>query len=119
MSTPWLPSEQPDELIPRPTRTPDALRLALARIAPHRLGEMDRQKNEAFALAAEHNTLAPIRQWLTVWAGEVEIERRPDLSLRRRAAERSCQSLDRDDPAWRAAMAEMVAVLDEARAAAA
>lgn len=115
MSTPQVPSDPGAELIPRPQRTPDALRLALARIAPHRLGEMDRQKDEAFALAAQHDTLAPIHQWLTIWAGEVEIERRPDLSLRRRHAERECQTLDRDDPAWRAAMDEVLAVLNEAR----
>ncbi len=56
MTTPW----------PRPERTPDALRLALARVAPHRLAEMEAQKNEAFALAAEHDELGPIRQWLTI-----------------------------------------------------
>ncbi|MCQ4084598.1 hypothetical protein NGB36_29485 [Streptomyces sp. RB6PN25] len=119
MSTPQVPSGQPGELIPRPQRTPDALRLALARIAPHRLGEMDRQKDEAFALAAQHDTLAPIHQWLSVWAGEVEIERRPDLSQRRRHAEQACQTLDRDDPSWRAAMDEVLAVVNEARRAAA
>ncbi|MFC7217197.1 hypothetical protein ACFQLX_03275 [Streptomyces polyrhachis] len=119
MSTPQLPSDQPSELLPRPSRTPDALRLALARIAPHRLSEMDRQKNEAFSLAAQHNTLAPIHQWLTVWAGEVEIERRPDLFQRRRSAEQACQSLDRTDPSWRVAMDEVLSVVNEARAAAA
>lgn len=104
-------------LIPRPERTPESLRLALARVAPHRLGEMETQKNEAFALAAEHNNLGPIRQWLTVWAGEVEIERRPDLAARRRNAEHAVHTLDKDDPAWRAAMDELLAVVNEARQA--
>ncbi|MBT2383680.1 hypothetical protein J7E86_08780 [Streptomyces sp. ISL-11] len=101
----------------RPERTPDALRLAIARLAPHRLAEMERQKNEAFQLAAQSNSLGPIRGWLTIWAGEVEVERRPDLLARRRAAERAVQTLDRHDPEWRAATAELVAVLDEARGA--
>ncbi|MGW3571945.1 hypothetical protein ACWDSL_50145 [Streptomyces sp. NPDC000941] len=102
---------------PRPERTPEALRIALARIAPDRLGEMERQKNEAFALAAEHDNLGPIRQWLTIWAAEVEVERRPDLAARRREAERTAHTLGKDAPAWRAAMDEILAVLNEARAA--
>ncbi|MEY9944627.1 hypothetical protein [Kitasatospora sp. GAS1066B] len=28
---------------------------------------------------SRHNTLGPLHGWLTIWAGEVEIERRPDL----------------------------------------
>lgn len=119
MSTPESLPGQPGALIPRPQRTPDALRLALARVAPHRLGEMDRQKDQAFALAAQHDTLAPIRQWLTVWAGEVEVERRPDLALRRRRAEHVCQNAERGDPAWREAVNEVLSVVTEAREAAA
>ncbi|MCM2420155.1 MULTISPECIES: hypothetical protein [unclassified Streptomyces] len=114
-------STQPEhpggELIPRPERTPDALRVALARIAPHRLEEMERQKNEAFSMAAQHDALGPIRMWLLIWSGEVEIERRPDLSERRRNAERAAQTLPREDPAWRAAMDDIVALTEEARAA--
>ncbi|MEF3118856.1 hypothetical protein [Streptomyces chrestomyceticus] len=102
---------------PRPDRSPDALRLALARLAPHRLPEMEQQKNEAFELAAKSESLGPIRGWLTVWAGEIEIERRPDLLSRRRAAEHSLQTLDHDDPGWGAARDELVAVLREAREA--
>jgi hypothetical protein len=113
------PAELPAELIPRPERTPDALRIALARIAPHRLPEMEQQKNQAFSLAAGHDTLAPIRQWITVWAGEVEIERRPELTARRRAAEQTTHQLDRDDPAWEAAAQEILSVLNEARGPAA
>jgi hypothetical protein len=40
------------ELIPPPAHTPEALRAALAVVAPHRLPEMEHQKNEVFALAA-------------------------------------------------------------------
>ncbi|PVC67800.1 hypothetical protein DBP18_27880 [Streptomyces sp. CS081A] len=107
--------EHGGELIPRPERTPDALRVALARIAPHRLAEMEQQKNEAFSLAAEHDTLGPLHGWLSVWAREVEIERRYDLSTRRRSAlEALHRTSDKADPAFRAAMDELRAVEDEA-----
>ncbi|MFF4156777.1 hypothetical protein [Streptomyces sp. NPDC001678] len=106
------------ELIARPERTPDALRMALARLAPHRLADMEKQKNEAFQIAAQTNSLGPIQGWLTIWAGEVEVERRPDLMARRREAEGVVQTRDRDDPEWRAAMDEILAVLREARGAA-
>jgi hypothetical protein len=102
----------------RPPRTPDALRLAIARLAPHRLTEMEQQKNEAVALAAEHDNIGPIRNWLTIWAGEVEIERRPALSHRRQTAERAVQTLGRNDPAWREAMDDLLSVINEARQAA-
>ncbi|WP_435188043.1 hypothetical protein [Streptomyces sp. bgisy126] len=107
--------EHGGELIPRPERTPDALRVALARIAPHRLAEMEQQKNEAFSLAAAHDTLGPLHGWLSVWAREVEIERRYDLSTRRRSAlEALHRTSDKGDPVFRAAMDELRAVEDEA-----
>lgn len=107
--------EQGGELIPRPQRTPDALRVALARIAPHRPAEMEQQKNEAFSLAAEHDTLGPPHGWLSVWAREVEIERRYDLSTRRLAAlDALHRTRGKEDPAFRAAMDELRAVEDEA-----
>ncbi|ROQ32877.1 hypothetical protein EDD98_1875 [Streptomyces sp. PanSC19] len=107
--------EHGGELIPRPQRTPDALRVALARIAPHRLAEMEQQKNEAFALAAEHDTLGPLHGWMNLWAREVEVEWRYDLSARRRAAlDTLHHTSDRADPAFRAAMDELHAVEDEA-----
>ncbi|MGA5063398.1 hypothetical protein ACPB9E_06375 [Streptomyces exfoliatus] len=103
------------ERIPRPERTPDALRVALARVAPHRLAEMEQQKNEAFALAAEHDTLGPQHGWLRLWAREVEVERRYDFSTRRRSAlDTLHRTDDRTDPAFRAAMDELRAVEDEA-----
>ncbi|CAM5420678.1 hypothetical protein SAVIM338S_02306 [Streptomyces avidinii] len=103
------------ELIPRPDRTPGALRIALARIAPHRLEEMERQKNTAFALAAEHDALGPIHAWLRTWAREVEVERRPDLFERRRRALAAVQATGSNaDPAFRPAMDELRAVEAEA-----
>ncbi|MFG2678364.1 hypothetical protein [Streptomyces sp. NPDC048392] len=40
------------ELVPRPEQTPEALRSALAVVAPGRLPEMQRTKDEAFAQKA-------------------------------------------------------------------
>ncbi|WP_318208055.1 MULTISPECIES: hypothetical protein [unclassified Streptomyces] len=107
--------EHGGERIPRPERTPDALRVALARIAPHRLAEMEQQKNEAFSLAAAHDTLGPLHGWIGVWAREVEIERRYDLSTRRRSAlDTLHRTSGRADPAFREAMDELRAVEAEA-----
>ncbi|MFE3203196.1 hypothetical protein [Embleya sp. NPDC059237] len=78
---------------------------------------MERPTNEAFQLAAQTAQLVPIQGRLTVWAGEVEVERRPDLLTRRHTAEQTLQTLQRHGPAWQAARAELLAVLTEAREA--
>ncbi|MEU5809769.1 hypothetical protein [Streptomyces sp. NPDC047718] len=107
--------EHRGELIPRPERTPDAVRVALARIAPHRLDEMERHKNRALAAAISSNKIGHLQHWLTHWAAEVEIERRPDLAARRSRALAAVQgTASRDDPAFRPAMDELRAVEDEA-----
>ncbi|MEU6865088.1 hypothetical protein ABZ924_17680 [Streptomyces sp. NPDC046876] len=109
---------QPDhggELIPRPERTPDAVRVALARIAPHRLDEMERHKNRALAAAISSNEIGHLQHWLSHWVAEVEIERRPDLSARRSRALAAIQGTSsRDDVAFRPAMDELRAVEEEA-----
>ncbi|MFD7320121.1 hypothetical protein ACFV9D_03375 [Streptomyces sp. NPDC059875] len=103
------------ELIPRPERTPQALRLAMARVAPHRLTEMEKAKEEAFEFAAETGKIGHIHQWVAYWAAQVEIERRPDLFLRRdRALEAVHRTTSREDSAFRPAMDELRSVDDEA-----
>ncbi|MEV7238758.1 hypothetical protein AB0N06_34020 [Streptomyces sp. NPDC051020] len=94
-------------LIPRPQRTPAALRIAVAQLAPHRLGEMEQQKDAAIVLAAETGSLGPIMQFLESWAVAVEIARLPVAATRLHSAEYAVQNLNRDDPAWRAAMDEI------------
>lgn len=69
--------EPGEPLIPRPERTPAALRVALAQVAPHRLPDMERQKDEAIALAARAGSLGPITQFLETWAEAIEIARIP------------------------------------------
>ncbi|WP_274559723.1 hypothetical protein [Streptomyces spiramyceticus] len=107
--------DQPGPLIPRPQRTPAALRVALAQVAPHRLAEMEREKDEVIALAAQTESLGPITQFLETWAITVEIARFPVSAARLRTAEYTAQVLDKNDPAWREAMAEIRAVYASAR----
>ncbi|MEV6046318.1 hypothetical protein ACIOUE_29510 [Streptomyces xanthochromogenes] len=102
-------------LIPRPERGPAALRVALAQVAPHRLAEMEQQKDEAIALAARTDSLGPIVQFLEAWAVVIEIARFPAVSARLHSAEYAAQVLDREDPAWQAAMNEIQAVYLMAR----
>ncbi|MEV8545181.1 hypothetical protein [Streptomyces sp. NPDC051572] len=100
------------ELIPRPELTPDALRAALAVVAPGRLDEMQAMKDDAFAKAVEWQSLSPVQSWVLIWAREIEIARRPDLSSRYVRAE---SNLEHEDPAVaREALGELSAVLDEA-----
>ncbi|MFD7441806.1 DUF6247 family protein [Streptomyces sp. NPDC059909] len=105
----------PGPLIPRPERTPGALRVALAQVAPHRLAEMERQKDEAIAMAAQTGSLGPILRFLESWAVTVEIARHPAVAARLRAAEYTAQTLDREDPARRDAMDEIRQVHAAAR----
>jgi hypothetical protein len=100
------------ELIPRPELTPDALRAALAVVAPGRLDEMQAMKDEAFAKAVEWQSLSPVQSWVLIWAKEIEIARRPDLSARHAQAEKD---LEHEDPAIaQGALRELSAVLEEA-----
>ncbi|KUO21943.1 DUF6247 family protein [Streptomyces dysideae] len=110
---------QPDhggqDLIPRPERTPEAIRTALARVAPHRLGDMERHKEQALATAIQDGKIGHLQAWLTHWHAQVEIERRPDLSARHHAALASVHgTTGKDDPAFRHGMIELAAVEDEA-----
>ncbi|MDT0571080.1 hypothetical protein RM704_27065 [Streptomyces sp. DSM 3412] len=91
----------------RPEWTPTALRAALEQVAPHRLGEMERQKDEAITLAARTGSLGPINRFLETWAVTVEIARIPACAARLRAAEHTARTVDHDDPAWREAMDEI------------
>ncbi|MFD4613861.1 DUF6207 family protein [Streptomyces sp. NPDC058451] len=45
--------KQGHELVPRPERTPQAVRVALVRLAPHRLDEMEQHKEQALATAIQ------------------------------------------------------------------
>ncbi|MFD8520358.1 DUF6247 family protein [Streptomyces capillispiralis] len=64
-------------LIPRPERTPGALRAACAVVAPDLLAAYDQAKDEALAEAVEHGSLKPVHAYLSHWAALIEIERHP------------------------------------------
>ncbi len=105
-------SDHGRELIPRPEHTPDALRAALAVVDPGRLEEMQAQKDEAFALAVEWQSLSPVQSWVLAWARNIEIARRPDLSARYAGAR---SQLEHEDPVIaQEALREVTSVLDEA-----
>ncbi|MFJ2609576.1 hypothetical protein ACIO13_32040 [Streptomyces sp. NPDC087425] len=108
-------ADRGDELIPRPEHTPDALRTALAAVAPDRLDEMRRTKDEAFTLAVEWRSLSPVRSWVLAWARDIEIARLPELSARLTRAEGQLE--DEDPTVARDALRELSSVLDEAMAA--
>ncbi|MEU6664630.1 hypothetical protein [Streptomyces sp. NPDC046727] len=100
------------ELIPRPAQTPDALRAALAVVAPARLQEMQATKDDAFAKAVEWQSLSPVQSWVLTWARDIEIARRPDLSFR---YARARDNLEHEDPVVaQAALKELSAVLEVA-----
>ncbi|MFI5763946.1 hypothetical protein ACIA8F_23775 [Streptomyces sp. NPDC051563] len=109
---------QPDHgaaLIPRPERTPEAVRVALARIAPHRLAELEQHKENALAAAIRSGKIGHLTHWLDWWMREVEIERRPDLFTRRNDALTAIhRTTGKDDPGFRPAMDELSAVEAEA-----
>lgn len=111
-------SPRDQALIPRPEHSPEAVRAALARVAPHRLGEMERNKESALAAALRDGKIGHLQQWLIWWAAQVEIERRPDLSLRQHdALDAVHSSTSKDDPAFRRGMDELLAVTEGARRA--
>ncbi|MFI5861758.1 hypothetical protein [Streptomyces sp. NPDC051546] len=109
---------QPDHgaaLIPRPERTPEAVRVALARIAPHRLAELEQHKERALAAAIRSRRIGHLMHWLDWWMREVEIERRPDLFARCNDALAAVhRTAGRDDPGFRPAMDALAAVEAEA-----
>ncbi|MBT3154778.1 hypothetical protein HTV45_28560 [Streptomyces sp. CHD11] len=64
-------------LIPRPERTPGALRAACTVVAPGLLAAYDQAKDQALAEAVEHGSLKPVHAYLRHWAALIEIERYP------------------------------------------
>ncbi|MGW5974313.1 DUF6247 family protein [Streptomyces sp. NPDC055186] len=74
-------------LIPRPERTPGALRAACTVVAPDLLPAYDRAKGQALAEAVERGSLKPVRACLSHWAVLIEIERHPVMAKAYRRAE--------------------------------
>ncbi|MFG3101731.1 DUF6247 family protein [Streptomyces sp. NPDC048182] len=98
-------------LIPMPELTPDALRNAVARIAPSRLPALTQHLFEATTNAQQTQSLAPVRAFLHSWAVFVAIERHPARAERLRQLERVVDAGEQDP-------AEAIAGIREIREAA-
>ncbi|MFF4491776.1 hypothetical protein ACFY0F_35880 [Streptomyces sp. NPDC001544] len=73
---------------------------------------MQAKKDEAFAKAVEWQSLSPVQSWVLIWARDIEIARRPDLSARYTRAK---NDLEHPDPAVaQEALRSLSTVLDEA-----
>ncbi len=88
-------------LIPRPERTPGALRAACTVVAPGLLAAYDRAKDQALAEAVEHGSLGPVHAYLSHWAALIEIERHPATASEYHRAEYLAQIATTPDEARR------------------
>ena len=93
-------SELPDgpygPLIPMPELTPDALRAAVARIAPSRIPALTQHLFEATTNAQQTQSLAPLRAFVHSWAVFVAIERHPERAARLHELERLVDAGEKD-----------------------
>lgn len=93
-------SAQPDSpygpLIPMPDLTPDALRAAVARIAPSRVPALTQHLFEATTNAQQAQSLAPLRAFVHSWGVFVAIERHPGRAARLRELERIVDAGEQD-----------------------
>jgi len=106
------PADQP--IIPMPELTLPALRQAVATVAPGRLPELFDEMQQAFAWAADQDSIAPLRVFLLKWGTVVNIERIPSRAARFHSAEHRAATAERREDA-RAASAELGVILAEAQ----
>ncbi|UFQ15539.1 MULTISPECIES: hypothetical protein [Streptomyces] len=96
-----------------PELTPDALRAAVARIAPSRIPALTQHLFEATTNAQQTQSLAPLRAFIHSWAVFVAIERHPQRAARLRELERLVNAAERDPTD---AIIEIRRIRDEAEA---
>jgi hypothetical protein len=77
---------------------------------------MTSERDTVFTMAAQSNSFGPIAMFQLKWATVIEVERFPDAARRLHAAERAAQTLNREDPEWQAAMAEIREIMQAASA---
>ncbi|MGW7301278.1 DUF6247 family protein [Streptomyces sp. NPDC054829] len=87
MSFQYAPTGGGRPLIPRPERTPGALRAACAVVAPRLLAAYDRARDAALEEAVREGSLGPVHACLAHWATRIEIERHPGTAKAYRRAE--------------------------------
>jgi hypothetical protein len=83
-----------EPLVSMPALTLDALRQAVAVVAPSRLPEFFQEIQDAFGQAGEEDSVFPIRHFYQRWGATVAIERRPSVAVRLHAAERALADPD-------------------------
>ncbi|MFE7232177.1 hypothetical protein ACWCRF_38230 [Streptomyces sp. NPDC002405] len=81
-------SRMTSSLTPMPEPAPDALRAAVARIAPSRIPALTQHLFEAATNAQRTQSLAPLRAFVHSWAVFVAVERHPQRAARLRELER-------------------------------
>lgn len=86
-------------LIPMPDLTPDALRNAVARIAPSKIPALTQHLFEATTNAQQTQGLAPLRAFVHSWAVFVAIERHPERAARLHTLERIVDQGEHDPTA--------------------
>ncbi|WP_455356368.1 hypothetical protein [Streptomyces sp. SYSU K217416] len=83
-------------LIPMPDLTPDALRAAVAKIAPSRMPALTQHLFEATTNAQQTQSLAPLRAFVHSWAVFVAVERHPERAARLRELEQLVDAGEQD-----------------------
>ncbi|MDF3294421.1 hypothetical protein [Streptomyces silvisoli] len=83
-------------LIPMPDLTPDALRAAVARIAPSKIPALTQHLFEATTHAQQTQSLAPLRAFIHSWAVFIATERHPERAARLRELERIVDAGEQD-----------------------
>ncbi|WP_251093815.1 DUF6247 family protein [Streptomyces sp. Caat 7-52] len=85
-----------EPLISMPELTPDALRAAVARIAPSRVPALTQHLFEATTSAQQTQSLVPLRAFVHSWAVFVAIERHPERAARLKELERIVDGGEQD-----------------------
>ncbi|WP_030207709.1 hypothetical protein [Streptomyces sp. NRRL S-87] len=80
--------------VPQPPAQPEALRAALAQVAPHLLADFDRDRAASTARARAEVSAVPLRTFTEAWAVEVAIARHPETAARLRALEDRAGDVD-------------------------
>ncbi|MEU3354189.1 hypothetical protein [Streptomyces sp. NPDC037389] len=111
-------SAQPESspaAIPLPPLTPEGLRAAITRLVPSRLEELNEHLVKAATQAQELDSTLPLRSFTEFWGMVVAIERDPVRAARFHQLEAIVDS-GLDPEATRAAISEIGALVDAARA---
>jgi hypothetical protein len=108
--------ESAQALVPRPEKTPAAIRAAIARIDPGELARFEKDWQGAIAKARDEYSILPIRHLVERWHMWVAVHRWPELAARLRECERIVAESE-DRAARRAAGAEIGAILETAATA--